>query len=213
MESTKIQADSDHRRPVPEIEAELRVTLPWLFYPAFSIGPNEGFDGRCFGSRAGPARSVYNVLHEVSHAVEMTLLPSRIWKRRVQRSDFEMRIRTHLEIAGQRYYEPVTMQATERECRTGGIQLRLLEAGGYATDGFLQKYALTLRFMADWIHGGYCPSQPSAPERFNERERQWVNTRIDLIQQAYEQFPLPDIQDRWSSVMSWLAKKQMPEAA
>jgi hypothetical protein len=143
----------------------------------------------------------------------MTLLPSRIWKRRVQRPNFEMRIRTQLEVAGQRFYEPITMQATERECRVGGIQLRLLEAGGYDTQEFLQEFALELRFMADWVHGGICPSQPSSPERFNEEERQWVNTRIDLIQQAYEQFSLSDIQDRWDTVISWLAKKQIPEAA
>jgi hypothetical protein len=215
MSETIMLKDAERFQTVDAIQAELQGALPWLWLPAFRIGENEGYDGRQFGTRAGPmdAKNSYNVLHEVGHAVEMTLLSSRIWKRRVQRPEFEMRIITHLEIGGRRYAEPVTMQATERECRVGGIQLRMLEAGGYDTKEFLQEFALTLRFVADWAHGGSCPTQPRAVERFDTEERRWLDTRISLVQQAYEQFSLPDVQDRWATVMSWLAKKRPQQTA
>jgi len=194
-------------QPVPEIEAELQTTLPWLFHPAFIIGPNEGYDGRRFGSRAGPSecKSVKNVLHEVSHAIEMSLLPSRIWKRRVKQDMFDMRIRSSVVIGGERYYEPRTMQATERECRVGGIQLRLLEAGGYETEGFLREFVIVLRHMEDWCFGGTSPCNTYGRE-YSEDQKRWIQLREDLVMSAYERFSLPDIQGRWDQVMTWLGK-------
>lgn len=191
---------------VDAIEATLRDRLPWLWYPAFEIGPNEGYDGRRFGARAGPleAKTCSNVLHEVGHAVEMTLLPSRIWKRRVRLPQFELRVRSYLDIGADRYYEPRTMQPTERECRVGGIQLRLLEAGGFATASFVRNYGITLRYMADWWFGGSYPSHPQEPQkRWSTEERRWLDLRKSLVRKAYKQFTLPDIQKRWEAVMTW----------
>lgn len=206
--SSTQKPNPDRFQKMPAIEAELRTTLPWLWAPAFQIGSNEGYDGKCFGARAGPleAMTVKNVLHEVGHACEVSLLPSRVWKRRVKRPSFEMRIKSFQTIGGRQYFEPITMQATERECRVGGIQLRLLEAGGYATNGFVEDFALTLKYMADWYMGGDCPMNAHDPDNYTEDQQLWLDTRVKLVRAAYDQFPLPDIQDRWSNVMDWLAK-------
>lgn len=200
--------DADRFQKITAIETELRSTLPWLWAPAFKIGRNEGYDGETFGARAGPseAMSAKNVIHEVCHCAEITLLPSRVWKRRVRQPYFEMRIRSYQTIGGERYYEPVTMQATERECRVGGMQLRLLEAGGYETRGFVESFALTLKYMSDWYMGGDCPLNAHDPEKYTEEQQKWLDARIALVRAAYDEYPLADIQERWSTAMTWLEK-------
>lgn len=198
-------------QPFEGVVSELKGALPWLWEPAFRVGPNEGYfaDGHLFGARAGfPEHiSAYNVVHEVSHAVEMTLLSSRVWKRRLKRDNYEMRIKSFQDVMGQRCYEPQTMQSTERECRVGGIQKRILEAGGYDTRNFANRYVLVLRHMQDSYFGGRSPTNTPDPKNYTPEQHDWINLRLKLVQEAYGQFDLADIQGRWKQVMDWLAKQ------
>lgn len=199
---------ADENQSIAEVANVLRERLPWLWEPAFKIGAHEGYDGRSFGARAGTLENVNlkNVLHEVSHAVELTLLPTRVWKRRIKRAQYELRIKSYNDLFGQRYYEPVTMQATERECRVGGIQLRLLEMGDFDTKDFVQDFAITLKYMADYYEGGSCPLNQHDVSKYNEEQRRWLNTRVDLIMKAYNEFTPEIIMSRWHEVMAWLGK-------
>ena len=201
--------DARRKQSVERSEQELRQALPWLWVPGFRIGANEGFDGRVFGARAGyrDDTSVYSLLHEVGHAVEMTLLPSRIWKRRVCRPNFEMRVRGRATVCGVPHEEAKTMQATERECRVGGMQMTLLASGGYATQDFVSRFCESLHHMADWYMGGSLPQRGKDTSQLSQEERQWLSAREQLIGAARERFTLADIQDRWATVMAWMYKK------
>jgi len=200
--------DCEKLQPVEDIIAELKGTLPWLWHRRFNIGPNQGYigEGPLFGACAGfhYHTRTYNVLHEVSHAVEMTLLPSSEWQKRVLQDNFDMQILTYQDVMGRRYFEPETMQASERECRVGGIQLRLLEAGGYDTKEFVENYVLTLQYVKDSYFGGHCPSNAHDPAKYTAKQKQWVAVRTRLLLDAYEKFTLNDIQERWGQVMAWL---------
>lgn len=198
--------DAARYQPITDIETELRTTLPWLWQPAFKINRHEGYDGSAFGARAGPWESVAtrNVLHEVSHAVELTLLESENWRSRLLEPNFDMRIRSYQDIGYQRIYEPLTLQATKRECRVGGIQLRLLEAGGYDTSTFVDSYVLILRHMADSLYGGSCPLNTPRRADYNRKNWKWVAKRTQWVHDAYHQFSLAEIQERWAEVMAWL---------
>lgn len=207
-DSTRLNAA--RYQSITDIEAELRAVLPWLTRPGFRINTHEGFDGSAFGARAGPRESIsaVSVIHEVSHALEMTLLPEAVWKRRVRRPQFDMRIRSYQDIGFERIYEPVTLQATKRECRVGGIQLRLLEAAGYDTSTFIERYVLSLKYMADCIYGGRCPLNVSDRARFTKKHWKWIAKRTQWVHDSYNQFSLAELQDRWATVMDWIARFQ-----
>ena len=200
----------EQRKKVSAIRDDIVTRLPWLEAPAFVVSHKEGYVDRAYGCRSGPIEdmSAENVLHEVAHAIEMTLLPTRTWHRRLQQNAFGMTIKSYQTITGQRYYEPVTMQATERECRVGGIQLRLFEAAGYPADTFISDYALVLKYMADWFMGGSCPLNTHDPKDYSAGEREWLNARKRLVAKAYDDFPLADIQERWAKVMQFMETKQ-----
>lgn len=209
----KISAST--KQPIYKIKAEISERLPWLVHPAFKIGRHEGYSGDSFGASAGLIDNTTskNVLHEVAHAVEITRLPQRIWRRRVKHAQFEMRVKSYNEVLGDRYYEPVTMQATERECRVGGIQLRLLEMGDYDTEGFVEDFVITLKYMADYYMGGSCPLNTHDPADYTDEHKRWIKTRTDLVLQAYNEYTPEVIQQQWSEVMGWLGRgleKQKP---
>jgi hypothetical protein len=195
------------KQTLPAIELELRERLPWLWQPAFKINRCEGYDGESFGARAGfyDDLNVLNVLHEVSHACEMTLLPTHVWRRRVKQTTWGLRIKSFNTVGGERYYEPATLQATERECRVAGIQLHLLEMGGYDTFGFCEDMVIALKYMDDAYFGGDTILNAHEPEKYTAGNKEWVALRRALIEAAYRAFTKEDIQERWSSVMSWLA--------
>lgn len=100
--------------------------------------------------------------HEIGHAFEFQEgLGAKRASSRFKRNFWGMRITTEIEVAGRLYAEPVTYQATEREARVMGIQLRLMEMNGLPYDGksfevLLEDQAISLagtlnKFMPDYI--------------------------------------------------------------
>jgi hypothetical protein len=197
--------DCEALQSLDDIVAELKTTLPWLWHSRFNVGAHQGYHGdtRTFGACAGFSYHLrtYNVLHEVAHAIEMTLLTPDVWHERITLDDFGMQILSYQDVMGERIYEPMTMQPSKRECRVGGIQLRLLEAGGYDTSDFVEKYVVTLKYMADSHFGGSCPLNTHDPADYNDKQKKWVAVRTKAVMAAYEAFTVEDLQSRWKMVM------------
>jgi len=206
--TTENLRDCEALQSLDDIVAELKATLPWLWHSQFNVGPHQGYHGdtRTFGACAGFSYHLrtYNVLHEVAHAIEMTLLAPDVWHERITQDDFGMQIMSYQDVMGERIFEPMTMQPSKRECRVGGIQLRLLEAGGYDTSDFVEKYVVTLKYMADSHFGGSCPLNTPDPANYNDKQKKWVAVRTKAVMAAYEAFTLDDIQSRWNQVMDRL---------
>lgn len=165
---------ASRKQSLPEIAIEIDARLPWLTRtPSFSIGRHEGYTPGAFGARAGmyDDLSVQNVLHEIAHAIELKHSMPTQWKRRISIPNFGMRIKSYQTVMGDRYYEPQTTQATERECRVGAIQLHLLQAGGYDTSHFVGSFVRTLKYMADSYLGGDCILNAHDPEKYTPGEK------------------------------------------
>jgi hypothetical protein len=192
-----------------EVEAALKDALPWLWSRSFRIGPNQGFDGRIFGCLSGPedrpnAYSSVNVLHEVSHAIELTTMPQRVWRRRVKKPDFELGYKTYCFINDQFIYEAQTPQASQRECRVAGIQLHLMQAGGLDTNGFVEDFIFSLKNMKDAIFFGMPPDNCSSKTQFNAKHHRWFDTREEWISHAYRSTSIGEIRARWADVAAWM---------
>lgn len=160
--------------------------LPWQSDFPVHFDESEGYRGNgVIGARTGPMDCLdfENVAHEMAHAIEILECGR---ASALARSGWGLRIKSSLEVMGEVFYEPTTMQATEREARVCGIQLRILEAVGHPdAEGFIERHASVLeRFMPDYVFGG-----KSSEER--------VATRMRLIKDAYHQWPLARVQAAW----------------
>jgi hypothetical protein len=169
----------------------------WIEQPGFCFEPGlEGFRDFKFGGRAGPfdvdSISVDNLAHELAHAVE---LPSTLY-RRISEAGWGFRIKSGLTIGGVYYEEARTLQATEREARVFGIQWHILESAGHTIgpDWAQAKAKLLADFMPDWVFGG-----DSAEAR--------IACRAKLIQDAYRDTNLEEIQHRFAKFCAYLQKR------
>lgn len=190
--------------PLAPLKAELEARLPWLFQPAFALGDFTGYNGS-FGVRSGPCKgSLFAITHEVAHAIEITLLPARQWRRRLRMRDFNMRVRGIVVVGNQHIFEAQTMEATMREIRTGAIQYWLLKSAGYDVTHFVNYTVSLMRHMADCDHGeGSCPI--NVPKSgYTPAQAHWIAARTALLNEAIAAADLTDIQARWGKVMSWL---------
>jgi hypothetical protein len=101
--------------------------LPWIETAPVFYDASEGYAANgVMGAKAGPWDSLdfENVAHEMAHAIEILECGR---TRAFLRPQWGLDIKTKIHIGHQVFREPVTMQATEREARVCGIQLRLLE--------------------------------------------------------------------------------------
>jgi hypothetical protein len=202
---------TEKKQSMDGIQLEMATRLPWMWHPAFKIGDFDGYDGRSFGARAGTDENlnVYNVLHEVAHAIEMTLLSKSAWKRRILIPSFDMRIKTSQVVMGTRYFEPATLQATERECRVGGIQKHLMEMGGYNTRRFESKFIRTLQYLPDSFFGGENIMGSHHVSDYSKKQKLWIKTRSDILKNSYKNFNQEDISMRWKAIMKHLGKSSL----
>lgn len=160
--------------------------LPWAEQAPVLFDASEGYAGNgIIGAKAGPWDSLdfENVAHEMAHAIEI-LECGRV--RSFEKPQWGLDIKTKIQIGHQVFREPVTMQATEREARVCGIQLRLLEIVGHpAQKEFSARHARVLqRWMPDYIFGGV-----------NEEER--ISLRERLIVDSFHAWPQARVASAW----------------
>lgn len=205
--------NSEEKQPLHAIEGALRERLPWLWQPAFKIDASEGFIDFVFGARAGPEDNLnaLNVLHEVSHAIEITQSKPRSWKRRLCLPNHGLEITTFQTILGKRYLEPTTMQCTERECRVAGIQQHVLEMGGFDTRSFANDFVLTLRYLPDSHLGGDSVMNAHDPYEYTDEQKRWVQTRLSIVKASYDTWSAFTIQAQWSKVMAFFDASRSPD--
>lgn len=128
--------------------AERVAKLPFAKHPYFRFKPTlEGYQGYVFGGRAGPNVGPWNVTHELAHAAEFG---HENFRTRNLMGAFHFRVH-RVYFQGEGYVEQRTGQATERECRTIGLQMHLLQAIGIQLhdDRFLQDAMCSMAFMPD----------------------------------------------------------------
>jgi hypothetical protein len=75
-----------------------------------------------YGSKWLSTISYMALYHEISHAIEIV----NKHPERLALNYFGMSVKTQVEVAGNFYDQPVTTQATERECRVNAIQAKLM---------------------------------------------------------------------------------------
>lgn len=158
------------------------VKLPWQDTHPVSFDGSEGYKGAgVFGARTGPIDSISfkNVAHEMAHAIEI-MECGRVSA--LSQDGWGLRVKSTVNIAGIDYEEPMSMQATEREARVCGIQLRILEIVEHpGLMGFASRQATILaKFMPDWVFGGSTEKERHASRArlIEESHRQWPAARV-----------------------------------
>ena len=175
--------------------------LPWQDQHPVRFDTSEGYAGKgVFGARSGPwdCLEFSNVAHELAHAFEIKATKGETF---LSQKSWGLRIRTCLNIGGQYFFEPVTSQATERECRVTGIQRRLMEMVGHPDADKLFDYnaGVFLRFMPDWIQGG---------NNYDDRKAH----RLAIMEASYAQWTPQRLMEEWPSIHAVL-ETLLPEQA
>lgn len=116
--------------------------FPFFHHPAFRFEPfMEGYRKYTFGAVAGPDLNIEHLCHEIAHAAEFGP------------ENFEFRAKEwgyHFRSTPDDV-DPHTPEGTQRECRTFGIEMRLMEVvGAEIHEDFLQFAVNALGFMDDW---------------------------------------------------------------
>jgi hypothetical protein len=147
---------------------------------------HEGYFNRMFGYAAGPSLSFDNLAHEMGHAIDCIVVNK---PKRLTQDRWGLSITSYQDIMGERFYEPVTMQATELECRVVGYQKHILEMAGdpYAEEVISIMAKCLMEFMPDWYKGG-------------KTKEEKIKIRTDLILNTYNSISKSDIIDIWSKV-------------
>ncbi len=162
--------------------------VDWLVVPGFEIGDFEGYRDFQFGCLAGSSNDLENVLHEISHSIELTNTIERLAK-----YNFGLTISTVVDIPGYpRFDEPASTQATERECRVIAIHKRLAEAMGDNTDGFFEYWADILKYSPDSVVVEY--------------KQDGMVAKLKWMAAAYNEFTIDKIEKRWNMVMNFINK-------
>lgn len=123
--------------------------LPFHHHPGLRVNyRQEGYDEFTFGGRAGPDCDFKHLAHDLAHAAEFG--PD-AFEERAPYGRFVFRC-TQVRVLGELYDEPHTAQASQRECRTAGLQWRLMELAGCKVrpESYLKSYVSAMGFMADW---------------------------------------------------------------
>ncbi|PNG50510.1 hypothetical protein WDL1P1_00568 (plasmid) [Variovorax sp. WDL1] len=125
--------------------------IPLMRHPGFHFDlEQEGYREYVFGGRYAYSSEFGAICHDLAHAVEFG--PDRFDERCNPWGGFTFNL-GKIEIAGREYEHPVTGQATERECRTYGIQARLADAFGMKLnfEAHAAYCAHLCRHMPDWV--------------------------------------------------------------
>lgn len=161
---------------------------------------SEGYAGQgIIGCRAGPADAIEfdNLCHEMAHAIEISESKGLA---RLRQREWGMRITSFVTVAGERYYEPRTVEPSRREARTVAIQIRLMELVDHpAVKTRVDYYSdLFVRLMPDWYLGA-----ENEKDRREER-KQWIRT-------ALEQWPTERVVAAWQRIQPTLEALAHPK--
>lgn len=178
----------------------------------------EGYADYVFGARAGPSVDVHNLFHELAHAAQFG---PQAFRQRTFHGSFVFKMRK-VTVLGQRYAEPLTSSATERELSTFAYQLHLMRLAGckIAARAFFAEATRSMAYMPDWYNvpgddaeqrHAYCAQR--AMELFEqlceqsslERLRAWLDKTAKRLARAKQKLVLPEGTLGLSSQGQWIA--------
>lgn len=171
-------------RVCSSIRGRILRVLPKV-HPAFQWSMEiQGYSDYTFGACAGPACGFGNLAHELAHAVEFG---AKNFNDRAPSGYFVFHVPS-VEVLGVVCREPMTNQASMRECRVAGIEKRILREAGYKIDDtlFAEYYCRLLNHLPDSL---YMKASMVAP----------------TIEHSYAEWPIERIR---SELSAWLDKTQ-----
>lgn len=136
------------------------------------------------GTRLGPLQhTLEGLVHEMAHTIE---LPAS----RLLQDGWGFSYGEEVEVLGQTFFEPATMQATDRECKTIAIQLVIYDLIGYPYS--IPDEVKALVYMNDFLH------VPGVKE--SER----LKFLADLVTQYKRALSSDQILENWAQKMEYL---------
>lgn len=157
---------------------EFASRFPFFKHPGFLFDPFlEGYKKYTFGAVAGPSLNMEYLCHEIAHAADFG---PQNFKKRTLTNNFNFHIPE---------YEAVSSVPTQRESRTMGLQLRLMDLINldYEKDVFIDSMIEALKFMPDW------------GLTWGERKREEAIKKLTL--DTYESSHISEIID---NIVGWL---------
>lgn len=204
------------------VQAVLRGRLERLGlagHPGFRFRAGlEGYADYVFGARAGPSVDTYNLFHELAHAAQFG---PELFRQRTCRGSFVFKMR-RVTVFGQRYAEPLTSGATQRELLTFAHQLRLMHLAGCKVTprAFFAEATRSMAYMPDWYNvpgddaeqrHAFCAQR--AQQLFEQqcgqdslkRLRGWLDLTAKRLARAQQKPELPEGTFGLSTQGQWVA--------
>lgn len=143
----------NHLKSVEDILGLKEEDIHFSEYYSYSNTEGKRKDIPLLGVAIRNEPSYYSLYHEFSHLIEIIEdEPDRIF-----RDSFGLGCVTKIEVSGELYDQPITIQATERECRVLAIQIKLM-AYIFKIDEnlllktFQEKETNALKYMSDFYN-------------------------------------------------------------
>lgn len=153
-----------------------------------------------YGARWADMICFMALYHEISHAVEMFSIDPE----RLLRPFFGMGVMTQVEVAGLMYDQPITTQATERECLVNAIQSKLMAYlfgfdESIMLEVIIKESADSLYLMGDHLNIAVPESLKGYQERQDYR-KEWIRAKV---REYHEVLCINDILEALKKVSSF----------
>ena len=206
-------------RQMPDIESQILDRLDHC--PLFQEHPYFVFLGSGYkGYGAFPVAydmsieiDIEAMYHEIGHAFE--LYESKGEAKAIKRfaaGQWDLKIKSSIEIGGRHYEEPMSFQSSEREARVMGLQLRLMEMNGLPYDGksfevLMEEQALVvsktlLKFMPDYVLNPKFKPGDSTSKEISDSQRFIARQVIE----SYHNWPPEKVLEVWKVLAPSLFK-------
>lgn len=158
------------RGSMSEVAEDARLVEAFVASDLFRWSDCEGFREGAFGTKAGPSYTVFNLLHEMSHCVQLS--DAEVIRAKPDPSGWGLTVRQQYIPGYGSFTDVQTTQCSEREAEVAGIQLVLSEhLFGVDQEEFLQYVYELFTWFPDYL---YIPT--SGPDA--QDEHVWIREKI-----------------------------------
>lgn len=172
----------------------------WLYSDILPLAHQEGLKGQKLGFESGPHCNISNAYHEISHLLEfLNTKPERV---SFIEFGFEY---SQLEVMGQMYNEPTTIQGIDRELRTFAIEFHLINDHPTLSidlDYFIDKTAPLCSYLGDFINilsQGYLDADVVG---YDDKPR--ITWCADRLRTFVDNYSIEQLKRQWPEVIQRL---------